>query len=112
MESRMFPVSFQDTRFGGRGFQPLRSWLISAAPSERNKGQILGEDAENFCHLTKIAEPPPPRDVNRDSGMASANGGRLRRLVRPHGCDAFTAYHACGIQNKADHLLSEDRKAV
>src|ERR1035441_8648292 len=35
------------------------------------------------CGLTKKAEPPPTRDVNRDSGTASANGGWLRRLVRP-----------------------------
>ena len=34
--------------------------------------------------LTKKAEPPPTRGVNRDSGMASANGGWLRRLVRHH----------------------------
>ena len=33
--------------------------------------------------LTKKAEPPPTRDVNRDSGTASANGGWLRRLVEP-----------------------------
>ena len=33
------------------------------------------------CRLTKKAEPPPTRDVNRDSGTASANGGWLRRLV-------------------------------
>ena len=33
--------------------------------------------------LTKKAEPPPTRGVNRDSGTASANGGWLRRLVRP-----------------------------
>src|SRR5450432_3607127 len=39
------------------------------------------------CGLTKKAEPPPTRDVNRDSGTASANGGWLRRLVRPHGYD-------------------------
>ncbi len=32
--------------------------------------------------LTKKAEPPPTRDVNRDSGSDSANGGWLRRLVR------------------------------
>jgi hypothetical protein len=32
--------------------------------------------------LTKKAEPPPTRDVSRDSGTASANGGWLRRLVR------------------------------
>src|SRR5665213_707080 len=36
------------------------------------------------CCLTKKAEPPPTRDVNRDSGTASANGGWLRRLVRQH----------------------------
>jgi hypothetical protein len=36
------------------------------------------------CRLTKKAEPPPTRDVNRDSGTASANGGWLRRLVRRH----------------------------
>src|SRR5665213_3351373 len=35
------------------------------------------------CGLTKKAEPPPTRGVNRDSGTASANGGWLRRLVRP-----------------------------
>ena len=34
--------------------------------------------------LTKKAEPPPTRDVNRDSGTDSANGGWLRRLVRRH----------------------------
>src|ERR1019366_9294859 len=34
------------------------------------------------CGLSKKAEPPPTRDVNRDSGTASANGGWLRRLVR------------------------------
>src|ERR1017187_8537341 len=36
------------------------------------------------CCLTKKAEPPPTRDVNRDSGTDSANGGWLRRLVRHH----------------------------
>src|ERR1019366_7102724 len=35
------------------------------------------------CGLTKKAEPPPTNGVNRDSGTASANGGWLRRLVRP-----------------------------
>ena len=43
---------------------------------------------EFFCHkrecgLTKKAEPPPTRGVNRDSGTDRANGGWLRRLVRP-----------------------------
>src|ERR1035437_4150926 len=36
-----------------------------------------------YCRLTKKAEPPPTNDVNRDSGTDSANGGWLRRLVRP-----------------------------
>jgi hypothetical protein len=35
---------------------------------------------ENFS-LTKKAEPPPTRGVNRDSGTDSANGGWLRRIV-------------------------------
>jgi hypothetical protein len=33
--------------------------------------------------LTKKAEPPPTRSVNRDSGTDRAIGGWLRRLVRP-----------------------------
>jgi hypothetical protein len=37
------------------------------------------------CGLTKKAEPPPTRDVDRDSGTDRANGGWLRRLVRPKG---------------------------
>ena len=32
-----------------------------------------------------IAEPPPTRGVNRDSGTDRANGGWLRRLVSHHG---------------------------
>ena len=40
---------------------------------------------DDDSRLTKKAEPPPTRDVNRDSGTASANGGWLRRLVRPQG---------------------------
>src|SRR5665213_393338 len=39
---------------------------------------------DDDSRLTKKAEPPPTRDVNRDSGTASANGGWLRRLVRRH----------------------------
>jgi hypothetical protein len=38
---------------------------------------------EHIRRLTLNAEPPPTRDVNRDSGTDSANGGWLRRLVRP-----------------------------
>jgi len=42
------------------------------------------ESKEAHSSLTKKAEPPPTRDVNRDSGTASANGGWLRRFVRRH----------------------------
>src|ERR1019366_1780511 len=38
-----------------------------------------------ICRLTKKAEPPPTDDVNREGGTKAANGGWLRRLVRPHG---------------------------
>ena len=40
---------------------------------------------ENIMRLTKKAEPPPTRGVNRDSRTDSANGGWLRRMVRRHG---------------------------
>jgi hypothetical protein len=33
--------------------------------------------------LTKKAEPPPTRNVNRDSGTDSANPRWLRQLVEP-----------------------------
>ena len=46
-------------------------------------GEILCFCSISKLRLTKKAEPPPTRDVNRDSGTASANGGWLRRLVRP-----------------------------
>jgi hypothetical protein len=53
---------------------PLISWHLS------------GKFVEKWFHarssLTKKAEPPPTRDVNRVSGTDSANGGWLRRLVR------------------------------
>ncbi len=55
-------------------------------------------DVWNSCCLTKKAEPPPTRGVNRNSGTASGNGGWLRRLVRPtksHGvfvCDEMLVF--------------------
>jgi hypothetical protein len=58
----------------------LRSECLASVTS--NKLLIHGARER---HLTKKAEPPPTRDVNRDSGTASANGGWLRRLVRCHG---------------------------
>src|ERR1017187_8534165 len=49
------------------------------------KNQAEKIRGESHTSLTKKAEPPPTRDVNRDSGTASANGGWLRRIVRPRG---------------------------
>src|ERR1017187_6853149 len=48
-----------------------------------NRKRFYSCRAECQCTrcLTKKAEPPPTRDVNRDSGTASANGGWLRRIV-------------------------------
>src|SRR5277367_2511810 len=52
------------------------------------------------CGLTKKAEPPPTRDVNRDSGTDRANGGWLRRLVRHHGsCHNVPVLHAIVSHN-------------
>ena len=34
--------------------------------------------------LTWKTEPPPTGDAKRDGGAASANGGRLRRMVLGH----------------------------
>src|SRR5882724_7705126 len=45
------------------------------------------------CCPTKKGEPPPTRDVNRDSGTASVNQRWLRRLVRRqcrHGSSTIT----------------------
>src|ERR1039457_2595166 len=60
------------------------------APSSMNANvhtaiinNLISDFAISECGLTKKAEPPPTRGVNRDSGTASANGGWLRRLVRP-----------------------------
>src|SRR5665213_4019147 len=54
--------------------------MSSKKPCANNKCQT--SVARSLARLTKKAEPPPTRDVNRDSGTASANGGWLRRLVR------------------------------
>ncbi len=49
---------------------------------ESPDGQNQRKNYDVHVRLTKKAEPPPTRGVNRDSGTASANGGWLRRLVR------------------------------
>ena len=43
------------------------------------------EDFPRWSLLAELMEQALSRGVNRDSGMASANGGWLRRLVRHHG---------------------------
>src|ERR1035441_4766349 len=73
--SKLLP-SFKAVYFGS----------LVAQPAINPKTRINGVNLINArCGLTKKAEPPPTRDVNRDSGTASANGGWLRRLVRHHG---------------------------
>jgi hypothetical protein len=55
-----------------------------ADPPKPVKRELVKQEIHrDVCsRLTKKAEPPPTRDVNRDSGTESANGGWLRRLVR------------------------------
>ena len=95
-------------RTGGK-LQPLRSMSVSLlnhaldsltelsiALGLRTLNQNVTADNINAhkrasC-LTKKAEPPPTRDVNRDSGTDSANGGWLRRLVRRHHFDTSLVF--------------------
>src|SRR5665647_1116655 len=55
----------------------LKSNCSKSSPAQVTNSSLIASRG-----LTKKAEPPPTRDVNRDSGTASANGGWLRRLVR------------------------------
>ena len=71
---------------------PLKSGVTSiqsAKPNAKHPSEMYNNNQYGRLKfisarsgLTKKAEPPPTRDVNRDSGTASANGGWLRRLVR------------------------------
>ena len=56
---------------------------VGSAISRPEPRMMLSRMSWRECCLTKKAEPPPTGDVNRDSGTDSANGGWLRRLVRP-----------------------------
>src|SRR5665213_1082892 len=58
---------------------------ITNCQNKQNNNCNLGYFHGARVCLTKKAEPPPTRGVNRDSGTASANGGWLRRLVRHRG---------------------------
>jgi hypothetical protein len=63
---------------------PLLNMPVASAifPDSGIFRNALNIDTNVLIRLTKKAEPPPTRGVNRDSGTASANGGWLRRLVR------------------------------
>jgi len=70
--------------------EPTQNELSAMFSSEPNCSNLRQANqackvSNQSCCLTKKAEPPPTRGVNRDSGTASANGGWLRRLVRHHG---------------------------
>ena len=55
----------------GRGFeQPMINAAVKATPAMKYGMRIKSRRC-----LTKKAEPPPTRGVNRDSGTDSANGG-------------------------------------
>ena len=56
----------------------------SAAVSSKRLSALLNIILCGAKWPNEKAEPPPTRDVNRDSGTDSANGGWLRRLVRHH----------------------------
>jgi len=65
--------------------QPTAANSNQNSPANHQKApprNPTGKSPATLCCLTKKAEPPPTRGVNRDSGTASANGGWLRRLVR------------------------------
>jgi hypothetical protein len=58
--------------------------------------------------LTKKAEPPPTRSVDRDSGTASAIGGWLQRLVRPRNRDIHNKIRQIPtlVNHKLPYLLA------
>src|SRR5438309_6303604 len=58
-----------------RRCEQLRLFFLRQCEKYASTGHII-------LSPTKKVEPPPTRDVNRDSGTASANGGWLQRLVR------------------------------
>ena len=60
----------------------------------------LAKSKKRGSGLTKKAEPPPTRGVNRDSGTASANGGWLRRLVRRQHVEISCLLHILESLNK------------
>src|SRR5271154_7194914 len=68
--------------FGSLNHMAANATLVTMV----NTKKMMVERFIYVCsRLTKKAEPPPTRGVNRDSGTANGNGGWLRRLVRPHG---------------------------
>jgi hypothetical protein len=52
-------------------------WLDAASRQVGKDNWLFWQVSVVHSGLTKKAEPPPTRDVNRDSGTDSANGGWL-----------------------------------
>jgi hypothetical protein len=57
--------------FGSNNHKVAKATLLTAV----SIAKIMMECFMVEFRLTKKAEPPPTRGVNRDSGTASANGG-------------------------------------
>ena len=74
--SRINPLPLADALLGQNTNQ------LKSNYSNHRQADQPSKSLNRSCGLTKKAEPPPTRDVNRDSGTDSANGGWLRRLVR------------------------------
>ena len=74
-------VARLDHREGIGILNSILAWVGHIFRLRKSKSEYL-HSMPDVCHLTKKAEPPPTRDVNRDSGTDSANGGWLWRLVR------------------------------
>ena len=78
----IMPSAFRRT-FGDKRESPyFRNFALAVCSLTALVFGFLFINVVARSRLTKKAEPPPTRDVNRDSGTASANGGWLRRLVR------------------------------
>jgi hypothetical protein len=73
---------------------------------------IEEKQPSNSRQLTKKAEPPPTRDVARDSGTDSANGGWLRRLVRQQRREIHNRIRQIKTLTKwqAPHLLAASNR--
>ena len=77
------------------------SWALEARTISLEYGSA-------HSSLTKKAEPPPTRGVNRDSGTDSANGGWLRRLVRPRFISQISSFLSRQIVNILNRMNDDE----